>query len=940
MRLLFLATPLLAAPSFERDILPILTANCFSCHGGTAMAGLDLRTAASVLKGSHEGPVVVKGDPAKSILFDKVSKRLMPPPAFNLKLTDAQIESVRQWIEAGAPSEQAEADAARWREQSARFDKEALPVFRAKCAPCHMSDKPMAGLDLRTLATAVKGSHSGPVIEEGAADKSILIRQVARGAMPPKGSPPLTPEEAGTLRRWIDTTRFGARQGAPERTEFTAAEAPRITDEQRAWWAFRKPVKAPVPARAKRGPIDSFVLAKLESKGLALSPEAPMPTLVRRAYYDMIGLPPTPEQLDAALADSKPGAFERLVDRLLESPHYGERWGRHWLDAAGYSDAAGFDNCVTTVELHEGMWRYRDYVVDAFNRDKPYDRFLVEQLAGDELHDWRNAATYTTEMLESLTATGYLRSVYDRTDADIVNLIGERHDVLFHLMEKVSTHLMGLTMGCARCHTHKFDPIPQRDYYRMMAVFTPAFNPMKWTQPKNRHLASVAKPEEEAIKAHNAEIDKSVERLRAQLAKVGAPYEEKLMSAKLAALPESLRADVRAAVEAAEDKRDDVQKYLAGKFARQVRPTREEVDKALGRDDAAAVARMEEQIKAHEGYRRSFGRVQALWDVGPAPKTRLLQRGAVESPGPRVSAGVPEALPGGGDLVRPPDARGETTGMRLAFARWLAGRENALAARVMVNRVWHHHFGRGIVETVENFGKMGTPPTHPELLDWLAVDFMENGWSVKRLHRQIMASAVYRQQSRAVGAGARVDPDNRLLWRMNLKRLEAEAVRDGVLVASGKLDLAVGGKPTMLKARADGMQDLLEGRGRRSLYVMSRRNHPYQFLQVFDFPTIQVNCTRRTRSATPLQSLAMLNDDFLVEAAGHMAERAPDVGAAYRIALSRPPTGEEGRLATEYLDRQEGLYRLSNLGGDEARRRARADLCQMLLASNEFLYVD
>ncbi len=960
--LLFAAFGLAQSPRFEKDIVPIFTANCYSCHGGTATLGLDLRTAVSALRGSHEGPVIVKGSAEKSLLFQKVSARLMPPPAFNLKLTDAQIDTIKRWIDSGAPSDEAESNAVRFKEQAARYEKEAVPVLRARCFACHASDKPMGGLDMRTLESLLRGGADGPVIEEGVADKSILIRRIASRSMPPAGAgAPVTEAELQTLRRWVDTTRFGARETAVERTTFTKAEAPEITEKDRQFWSFRKPVKAALPAvkgRARvRTPLDAFILVKLEAKGLGLSPDAPNLKLMRRAYFDLTGLPPSPKEADEFLADTRPGAYERLLDRLLASPHFGEKWGRHWLDSAGYSDAAGFDNCFPVVELFDGMWRYRDYVVRSFNNDKPYDRFVTEQLAGDELSDWRNASKYTPEMLDSLVATGYLRSVYDRTDADIVNLVGERYDVLFHLMEKVSTGLMGLTVGCARCHTHRYDPIPQRDYYRMMAVFMPAFNPANWKQPKNRFLADVAKPEEEAIKKHNEEIDRTVGELQKEMARLRKPYEDRLFAAKLAAISEPIRAETRAAVETAADKRDDVQKFLAAKFEKSVKVTAEEVEKALKDDDKAAASRLGARIKTYEGYKKTFERVQALWDIGPMPGARLLQRGVVESPGPKVKPGVLTVLSSsGGDIAKSPDAKGETTGQRLAFARWLTSRDHPLTARVYVNRAWQHLFGTGIVATPDNFGKMGAPPTHPELLDWLAVDFMENGWSVKHLLRTIMTSSVYRQSTKVAGPGEKTDPDNHLLWRMNMKRLEAEAIRDGVLSASGHLDPTVGGPPVKLKTRIDGLQDLVESdstpnaKRRRSLYIMSRRNYPYHFLQVFDFPTIQVNCNRRSASATPLQSLALLNDEFMHEESSQMAARVAEVSAgkptrqqietAYRMILARTPDADELALAEKYLGKQEEVYRFANAAPEKASRTALASLCQMLASSNEFLYVD
>ncbi|MEO8663800.1 MAG: PSD1 and planctomycete cytochrome C domain-containing protein [Bryobacteraceae bacterium] len=972
MRRLLLLLPLLpwlapAETRFERDVLPIFTANCFSCHGGTSMAGLDLRTAASTLRGSHQGIVVVKADSGKSLLYRKVSEKLMPPPAFNLKLTEAQIETIKQWIDGGTLADDAPYEIPA--EQTKRFEEEAQPVFAARCVQCHGKNA-AAGLDLRTVATVLKGSASGPVIVPGKSDKSLLVRRISSRTMPPAGAgEPLTAEQIDKVSQWIDNTRLKVRadQFAPLREAFTEMENRPVTEKDRKEWAYTKPQSSPVPAvknKARvRTPLDAFVLAKLESKGLTFSPDAPNVALIRRASLDLTGLPPSPDEVRDFVADTRPGAYERLIDRLLASPQYGERWGRHWLDAAGYVDTGGFDNDLVGMELSEGMWRYRDYVVNSFNNDKPYDRFVVEQLAGDELVDWRNAKQYTAGIRDSLTATGYLRCVYDRTDPDIVNLPGERFDVLFHLMEKVSTHLMGLTVGCARCHSHRYDPIPQSDYYRMLSVFTNAYNPWNWKQPKNRFLADVSKQEEELIAKHNADIDRPLARINEDLQRLRKPYQDKLLDAKLAALPENLRADAREAIGIPEAKRDDVQKYLARKLAKALAVSDEDVDKSLSEADRETNARLQLQVKTLESYRRKSGKIQALWDTGPPPVMRLLQRGVVESPGPKVQPGALTVLGAASDFKRPPETPEGASGMRLAFARWLTSRDHPLTARVMVNRVWQDHFGVGIVATAENFGRMGAPPTHPELLDWLAVDFMQNGWTLKRLHKLIMTSTVYRQSSRQPAdenvAARKLDPDNHLLWRANLRRLEAEALRDNMLVAAGKLDLRVGGEPVLLKPRADGTQSLdpaendPAAKWRRSLYIVARRNYPLQLLQVFDFPVMQVNCTRRVNSATPLQSLAMLNDEFVVEQARALATRlegmatgdGPEVDdrridLAYRLVLSRPPEPEETKLCREHLARQREVYVFGNTAPAKASSSALASLCQMLFATNEFLYYE
>jgi len=518
-------------------------------------------------------------------------------------------------------------------------------------------------------------------------------------------------------------------------------------------------------------------------------------------------------------------------------------------------------------------------------------------------------------------------------------------------------------VGCARCHSHKYDPIPQKDYYRFLSIFASAYNPWNWTQPKNRVLSTVSPSEEEEIKRHNADLDKPVAELQKELDTLLKPYQERLLDTKLQNLPAEIRAETKAALETPADKRDDVQKFLVKKLGDSLTVKPEEVEKALKEADAAAKAKIDRQIKTLNSYRRPLEKIQVLLDVGPPSTMRLLQRGNVEMPGPKVQPGALTVLsdPGKSDIVRPPEAQGKTSGYRLAFARWLTSRDHPLTARVMVNRVWQHHFGRGVVETPDNFGKLGAGPTHPELLDWLAVDFMQHGWTLKRLHRQIMTSSVYRQSSRQPADGEsslarKADPENYLLWRMNLKRLEAEVIRDSVLAASGKLDRTLGGPAILLEPRPEGLQTVSEkdptpnAKYRRSLYLLARRNYPLEFLQVFDFPVIQVNCNRRINSATPLQSLTMLNDEFMVESAKHLSERVittagernPSkwIETAYLLALSRKPTSSELKICAENLDKQKQLYLNANTAPQQAEKAALGIFCQMLMGTNEFLFVD
>jgi mono/diheme cytochrome c family protein len=960
-----------AQVKFEKDVLPIFTQYCFGCHGKTSpQLGLDLRTGASTLRGSQNGPVIAKGSPEKSLLFQKISAKAMPPPAYNQKLPDAQIEIIRTWIADGALFDQAaepvSKDAAQQRHV---FDSELLPIFQAKCVQCHGAGKPMGGLDLRSFSSLMESNKNDPVVVEGYSEKSILVRKLASRAMPPPGAgTPLTDEQVGSIRRWIDKGHFAdSVQLEPQKErDFTKAEAPQITEKDRAFWSFRKPV-ASTPPKVKtagrvRTPVDAFVLSRLESKGLTFSADASSLTLVRRAYFDLTGLPPTPEELQAFLDDTKFGAYERLIDHLLASPQYGERWGRYWLDAIGYVETTEKDFDPIHVELAKGMWRYRDYVIKATNQDKPWNRFLTEQIAGDELVDWRSETKYTPETVDLLTATGYMRNVLDITDPDITNLPVERYEALFKLMEKVAGSTMGLTVGCARCHTHKFDPIPQRDYYRMLALFTSSYNPTDWLQPKNRQLYTVSKPEQEEIDKHNKEIDHSLEGLNKQLATLKRPYEERLFEEKLKKdVPEAIREDVRIAIATAADKRDEIQKFLFTKFGKTLKVESAAWHKILNDADKASVERLESQIKTLTGYRSKLEPIQALWDVGQPPAIRLLQRGSVETPGPKVDPGFLTVLcaPGKADAIKPSETQGKTSGYRLAFADWLVSKDNPLTARVIVNRIWQHHFGKGIVETPDNFGKMGAPPVNPELLDWLAVDFMEHGWSAKRLHKQIMMSTAYRQESHSsnlelTAKAKTADPDNQLLWRMNLRRLEAESLRDSVLAAGGKLDRTMFGPPVMLQYHPDGLQTVPEndpGANRRSVYLLARRTYPLTFLRLFDFPIIDASCTRRVPSATPLQSLALMNDEFIVENAALLADRieklsgekAPPekkIATAYLLTLSRKPVAAEIAICEEHLKKQEELFTRANVPRAEAALKALASLSQTLLSSNEFLYID
>ncbi|MFN0195997.1 MAG: PSD1 and planctomycete cytochrome C domain-containing protein, partial [Planctomycetaceae bacterium] len=884
------------APVFEKDVLPIFTRYCFNCHGKSSpQLGLDLRTARQTLKGSQNGPVLVKGSLEKSLLWEKLSKREMPLAIFKLKLADAEIEIVRKWILAGAPSSEPTELPADVQAQLDRFEKEILPILHERCVECHGKDAPEADLDLRSLASLLQGSKRGPVIVEGFSDKSVMVRKISSKAMPPQDAgEPLSSDQIGSITRWIDQGRFADFVDInPDEASSAVSAADEITDEDRQFWAYQKPKAIQPPdvmaTERIRTPIDQFVLARLEAEGLTFSPDASRQTLLRRAYFDLTGLPPAPEQALAFLADDRSDAYERLIDELLDSPRYGERWGRHWLDVVGYVDTTDKDFDPNSVNLSDGYWRYRDYVIAATNNDTPWDRFLTEQIAGDELVDWRNAPKYSPEILEKLIATGFLRNVLDATDEDISDLPFDRYEAMFKLMERVSTSTMGMTLACARCHSHKFDPIPQTDYYRFLSLFTAAYNPSQWLPPARRHLFHVSKVEQDEINRQRDEATVKLNGVRKQVGDLREPYKQKLLEQKLSQIPESIRADAKAAVAADANTRTEVQKYLAEKFATLLAVTDAEVDATFSEADRQKLSDLQQEVAASDRQLASIQihKVQALWDVGKTPTIRLLHRGDIEFPGPKVSPGVLSILspPGKADAIPSSNVHGETSGLRLAFAEWLTSPEHPLTARVIVNRMWQHHFGSGIVATPGNFGATGARPTHPELLDWLAVEFMQQRWSAKRLHKLMMLSTAYRQssarppESNAIAANGRdaqsIDPGNRWLWRMNLRRLDAESLRDSVIAISGTADYTMEGPPVMLTTSQSGLQsvpgDGTDAASRRSVYLVARRSNPVTFLRVFDYPVIDVNCTQRSASATPLQSLTMINSEFLAGSAVRLA---------------------------------------------------------------------
>ena len=951
--------------SFREEILPIFKEHCLRCHGQELMMKeLDLSKLSSVLKGSESGPVVAPGRPAESKLYRLIESGSMPPDLEG-GLPEAERETIKGWIEtdlAGGGDEAAETRALN--------QHDVIPILLRHCTTCHGLRRQGNDLDLRSRAAMVRGGKSGPALVPGKPEQSLMVEMIRSGKMPPKkrlfevGVTPVSDSDLEKLSRWI-------RQGAPEeevQPDVAGTEPdPLVSDKDRQFWAFRPPrqVKPPPVEHEEQvdNPIDAFVLRRLEDRGLALSAEADRLTLIRRAVLDLTGLPPEPAEVRQFLEDRDPRAYERLIDRLLESPRFGERWGRYWLDVAGYSDHEGGKvNANGPARKH--AWRYRDYVIRSLNADKPYDRFLMEQIAGDELVDYETAPVITGEMVDNLIATGFLRMGPDSTGFEL-SFVEDRFDVIADEIEILGTGILGMTLQCARCHSHKFDPIPQRDYFRLADLLkgaldefdwlagTPISEVVKFEQRVLPYVPPMTNPlrlleQEKERKSRNEVLEEQVKELQQALEEKGKALKDSVLEERLDQLAPAPARDLRQLLKTPEADRDSGQKSLAKEYEQLLTVTANELKErdAVYRREAE---KLEREIAWLQYKQEPEPRIRALWDRGAPSPTYLLQRGDYLSPGRLVGPGVPSVLTDGRTpfRVEPPWPGSSKTGRRLALARWLVDRNHPLTARVMVNRIWRHHFGRGIVETLGNFGRSGARPSHPELLDWLAVEFMNRGWSMKSLHRLIMTSRVYRQSSRVGPEQERLDPENRLLSRWPLKRMDGESLRDSLLRVSGRLDETRYGPPDPVSVRADGLSTAYEGeRGwRRSIYLRQLRMNTPTTLDLFDYPPMNPNCTERAQSTVAPQALHLLNDTTIRRLAAALAQRVEkeagnsleaQVEHLYWTVLSRPPTAEERRLSLRSF-----RSAWKELGSrDRDRQRVLAKLAHTLYNSAAFVYID
>lgn len=814
-------------------------------------------------------------------------------------------------------------------ESADAISRQVYDIFRQQCFKCHGPAK-AGGLDLRSEEGLRAGGTRGPVVVPHQPQSSALFKYVSHAEAPfmPAGGQKLPEESLDVIERWIESGASLAAVPAASATAAAAAaelaklEERPITDEERKYWAFTKPVRHPVPAVANAAwscnPIDAFLLSPMTARGLTPAAPAGKRALARRAYLDVLGLPPTPAELDAFVNDRTPEAWPRLVDRLLASPHYGERWARHWMDLARYADSGGFEFDVDRPEMH----RYRDYLIDAFNTDKPYDQFVKEQIAGDELDQPSDAA---------LIATGFLTLGPESG--------GNRQDALDDLVATTSLTFMGMTVNCARCHNHKFDAIPQKDYYRIQSVF---FS----TRAVDYPLAP--SHEVAANEAERKRVDALLKPLQAKKIEVEKPYHDQIVAREVGKLPEYLQIAWRTPpAERTEGQRLNVvqieETLSVGSLRKLVH---EEHVVALMPDDVkAAHARVKAEIRALEDTRpRRLPSARVIGERARTPQpSYFLHRGSPDAPGSEMAPGVLSAAHAGEWQFPSPPVTARSSWRRRGFAEWLVHRDNPLTGRVMVNRLWQHHFGEGIVRTPSNFGKMGEPPSHPELLDWLAIEFMDQGWSLKTMHRLMLTSQAYQMSSGDVRANVAIDPENRFFWRMPRLRLDAETVRDAVLATAGTLQRTIGGPaifpfidPDLFEksSRRDwkGLPDSDPATWRRSLYVFSKRSIRYPMFEAFDQPNLVNSTDRRNRTTIAPQALILMNNPMVLFQAGKFAERVRadagldprrQVDRAFMLALGRAPDAAERARAIGFIgESPSGLE----------------EFCHVLFNLNEFIY--
>ncbi len=872
------------------------------------------------------------------------------------------------------------------------YEMQIRPILKEHCTHCHgEEDKPKGGIDFRLRRTMdTKTEDGAPVLAPGHPDQSEMLKLIRAGEMPKKGKK-MPEAQIALLEAWI---KAGAKINEAEPTG-PLPVGPYISASDRKFWSFQPVTKPTIPRFADQpdlGPIDALVRAKLLATQLDFAPEADRATLIRRATIDLTGLPPTPAETTAFVADKNAAAYANLIDRLLASTSYGERWARHWLDAAGYADTNGYADADS---IRPYAWHYRDYVIRSLNADKPWDRFIQEQLAGDELNAVTSAtvaaAVLDPSKIEALTATAYLRMGPDGTGDTVADVELARNQSVADTLRIVTTSLTGLTVACAQCHDHRYDPISQVDYFRLRAIFDPALDWRKWQNPSQRTTSLYSATD----KTKAAGIEKMAAAIDAEATKMYKAALDVIFEQKILDVPEAERAAYRVARNTTVAKRTLAQAALIKKyFSSQATFGLDLYDKAA---DNKVVAKRAEAT-ALRATKPIEGRVSVLVEtLNASPKSELHHRGDHGQPRQVVTPGELSIL--GNPAIPVDDPKLPTTGRRLAYAKWLTSGQHPLLGRTLMNRVWMHHFGRGIVNTPGDLGMLGERPSHPELLDHLANRFVEAGWSLKTVHREMMLSRTYRQSARNDKAQS-ADPDNALFGRYRIRRLDAETIRDAMLAVSGRLNPEMFGEPVTVGKTGDGrMIPGVEIRNinrdvikvdtsspavyRRSVYLQQRRSGPATALATFDLPNMDPNCERRDLTTVAPQSLFLMNDEFVIERAKDLAARVikahPEDGdaqvrAAWRLTQGREPSIKEltdfNRLLTAQIahfvqlkpakptaDKSlkvkevkakstakkaapQPTFPAPTATTQDARIEALGSLCQVLLATNRFLHVD
>jgi len=808
-------------------------------------------------------------------------------------------------------------------ERNAFFETEVRPILLDACVKCHGGEKIKGALNMTSRAGLLQGGDTGPAVIPERPLESLLLKAVAYTddnlLMPPKEKLPA--DKIAVLTKWVTLGAHmppdafpGLKTAAPEHVEHPLAG--KVTPEAMKFWSF-VPVAKPAAPDVKdkawvKSPVDAFVLAKLEANQLRPAPPANKIALLRRAYYDLTGLPPKSDEVEAFLADNSPDAFTKVIDRLLASPQYGEKWGRHWLDLVRFAETNSFER----DGIKPNAWRFRDYVIESFNNDKPYDQFVREQIAGDEL----DKVTH-----ESIIATGFYR--LGQWDDEPSDRVLARYDELDDIVTTVSQGFLGLTINCARCHDHKIDPITAKDYYSLVAVFN---NIAPYGKGDSTMVEIVPPDRQKAFEEEKRSIEQRKEDARQRIGN----YERQALK--------NLTSDERKKHEnlRGKDREADVERLVLA---------------ATNADDLKlfkAAKRELRELEADKG--KNVPKAMAVKETGPKPvDTFLLKRGNPQSLGEKVAPAFPAVLQPPALTLAAPKPDQKTTGLRRQLADWLTDAKNPLPARVMANRIWQHHFGRGIVRSPNDFGVNGDRPTHPELLDYLASEFVSRNWSVKAMHRLIMLSNTYQMSADADKVALAKDPLNNLMWRFDMRRLTAEEIRDSILALNGKLNLKMGGPgifPTIPAAILAGQSRPGEGWGknppdeasRRSVYIHVKRSLVVPIIAAFDGADTDFSCPSRFQTTQSTQALMMLNSDMINDEARALAARLKSqagddprkqVEMALRLALSRTPTDDEISRGVDFMARLQAKHKASP-------ETALNQFALLVLNLNEFVYVD